>query len=394
MARATYVADVTLFDGLRVRRRQGVLIEGERIVWTGSHVRAPRTTRAARAVDGTDRTLTPGLVDCHVHLNFDGGADFAAEAAEMGLALATIKATANAGKHLGAGVTTVRDLGGLGTCELAWAIDRGVVPGPRLVAAGRALDHRRARAQRGLRARSTAPMRSAGLCARRSSRGEGDQGRRDRRGADPRDRRHVHRVHARGDRRRGRRGTLVGQGCGGTRDRRGGRDGRGPGRGRLRRALRAAHEGDRRADGRTRHVPGPTLSAAFGMVEHPAEVPDYALEKIHSVLDDAERAQSLALRMKVRHVCSTDSGTRSTHTGTRRSSSRAWSHGACARSTRWSRAPRAALSCSECPTSDTCASALADLVLYDANPVDDIAALQRPRAVWKGGEVVAGRAIR
>jgi imidazolonepropionase-like amidohydrolase len=35
--------------------------------------------------------------------------------------------------------------------------------------------------------------------------------------------------------------------------------------------------------------------------------------------------------------------------------------------------------------------ALADLVLYDENPVDDIAALRSPRTVWKGGEVVAGR---
>ena len=63
MARATYVADVTLFDGLRVRRGQGVLLEGDRIAWVGSHVRAPRAARAARAVDGSGRTLTPGLVD-------------------------------------------------------------------------------------------------------------------------------------------------------------------------------------------------------------------------------------------------------------------------------------------------------------------------------------------
>ena len=138
MAR-TYVAGVTLFDGRRLRRRQGVLVDGARIAWVGPHARAPREARSARAVDGVGRTLTPGLVDCHVHLNFDGSADFAGEAAAMSPALATIKATANARRHLERGVTTVRDLGGVGTSALAEAIDGGIVPGPRLVAAGRAL---------------------------------------------------------------------------------------------------------------------------------------------------------------------------------------------------------------------------------------------------------------
>ena len=141
---------------------------------------------------------------------------------------------------------------------------------------------------------------------------------------------------------------------------------------------------------------GPTLSAAFGMVEHPDEVPDYAVEKIHSVLDDAERAQSLALRARVRHVCSTDAGYPVQPARQRAGRAGAlgrMGHEPARRDDRC--APRTALSCSSVPTSDTCATgALADLVLYDANPVDDIEALQRPRAVWKGGEVVAGRAIR
>ena len=38
------------------------------------------------------------------------------------------------------------------------------------------------------------------------------------------------------------------------------------------------------------------------------------------------------------------------------------------------------------------AGAVADLVLYDANPVDDIGALTSPRTVWQGGSVVAGAA--
>src|SRR5207245_840152 len=42
-------------------------------------------------------------------------------------------------KHLANGVTTVRDLGGIGIIELAGAIEAGIVPGPRVMPAGSAL---------------------------------------------------------------------------------------------------------------------------------------------------------------------------------------------------------------------------------------------------------------
>ncbi len=40
VARA-YIADVTLFDGFRVRRRHGVLLDGGRIAWVGAHTQGP-----------------------------------------------------------------------------------------------------------------------------------------------------------------------------------------------------------------------------------------------------------------------------------------------------------------------------------------------------------------
>src|SRR5437899_5545352 len=128
---SSYFADITVFDGARVRAHQGVLVDRDRIAWTGPHARAPREARAAREVGGPGRALTPGLIDCHVHLCFDGGADFAAEAAGLTPALGAIKGTVNARKHLANGVTTVRDLGGIGIIELAGAIEAGIVPGPR-----------------------------------------------------------------------------------------------------------------------------------------------------------------------------------------------------------------------------------------------------------------------
>ncbi len=135
----SYFADVTVFDGARVRRHQGVLVDRDRIAWAGPHARAPREARAAREVAGPGRSLTPGLIDCHVHLCFDGGADFAAEAAGLTPALGAIKGTVNARMHLAKGVTTVRDLGGVGIIELARSIEAGTVPGPRVIPAGSAL---------------------------------------------------------------------------------------------------------------------------------------------------------------------------------------------------------------------------------------------------------------
>ena len=63
-----YFSNVTVFDGRTVKTKQGVHVAGGTIEWVGPHARAPRVARAASEVEGTGRTLTPGLIDCHVHL--------------------------------------------------------------------------------------------------------------------------------------------------------------------------------------------------------------------------------------------------------------------------------------------------------------------------------------
>ena len=398
MARA-YIADVTLFDGHRVRRRQGVLIDGERIAWVGAHTRAPREARAARAIDGAGRTLTPGLVDCHVHLNFDGAGDFAGDMALLNASpmVAPIKSVANAAKHLGAGVTSVRDLGGLGTCELAGAIEAGTVPGPRVVAAGRALTITGGHGHNITFARQVDGPDAIRQAVREEIRG----------GAT------AIKVVATG-------GVLT------------------PGIGatftaftpeELGAAVDEAHKWNRGvaahaigAEGITQSVTagvdsvehcvqlttatarrmaergtfrGVTLSAAFGMLDNAEGTPDYALAKIAGLIDDHERSSAIALRAKVRQVCSTDAGTPFNP------------HGSAplelARMVAWGMKPLDAMVAGTSNGAELLRlpdvgivqpGALADLVLYDANPIDDIDALQSPRAVWKGGIVVAGRAPR
>ena len=395
MARA-YIADVTLFDGHRVRRRQGVLLDGERIAWVGAHTRVPREARTARSIDGAGRTLTPGLVDCHVHLNFDGMGDFAGDMALLNASpmVAPIKSVANAAKHLAAGVTSVRDLGGLGTCELAGAIEAGTVPGPRVVAAGRALTITGGHGYNITFAREVDGADAVRQAVREEIRG----------GAT------AIKVVATG-------GVLT------------------PGIGatftaftpeELGAAVDEAHKWNRGvaahaigAEGIAQSITagvdsvehcvqlttatarrmaergtfrGATLSAAFGMLDNPAGTPDYALAKISSVIDDHERSSAIALRAKVRQVCSTDAGTPFNP------------HGSAplelARMVTWGMKPLDAMVAGTSNGAELLRlpdvgvvrpGGLADLVLYDENPIDDIDALTSPRTVWKSATVVAGR---
>ncbi|MBW4721384.1 amidohydrolase family protein [Saccharothrix obliqua] len=88
-----------------------LLFDGPRIAGIGSGpapVRLPRFAGVA----------VPGLVDCHVHLAMDGGADVVAELA--GRDEDDLRATmaANARRHVASGVTTVRDLGSPGHLAL------------------------------------------------------------------------------------------------------------------------------------------------------------------------------------------------------------------------------------------------------------------------------------
>ena len=56
MAKQTYVANVTLFDGRTVKKRQGILFGTDGIEWVGAHARAPKGASAAREVAGAGKT--------------------------------------------------------------------------------------------------------------------------------------------------------------------------------------------------------------------------------------------------------------------------------------------------------------------------------------------------
>ncbi len=117
-----------------------VLVEGERITEVGSQVKHPPS---AERIDLGDRTLLPGLIDAHVHLFLHPGAEDL-QTVEESVPQRTILATLAARDDLMAGFTAERDMGteGAGSADTAVrnAIDRGLIPGPRLRISGNAVD--------------------------------------------------------------------------------------------------------------------------------------------------------------------------------------------------------------------------------------------------------------
>lgn len=94
----------------------------------------------ARVVELRDKTVLPGLIDMHVHLESNPGGDYRDEAVMTDDYLALMGAR-NALTTVRAGFTTVRDLGSAprGGFALRDATAQGLIPGPRIVAAGTAI---------------------------------------------------------------------------------------------------------------------------------------------------------------------------------------------------------------------------------------------------------------
>jgi imidazolonepropionase-like amidohydrolase len=119
----------------------GALLEGQALVVDGGVIAETgptATVRAgdARVLDVRGLTVMPGLIDAHVHVTA-ATADLGA-LADWSPAYATARAAAVLRGMLDRGFTTVRDVAGA-DFGLAAAVEEGLLPGPRLKFAGKAL---------------------------------------------------------------------------------------------------------------------------------------------------------------------------------------------------------------------------------------------------------------
>jgi len=139
-----YLQPDRLFDGEELREGWAVLVTGNKITAAGPAAQL-KPPAGATVLKFPGSTLLPGLIEGHSHLFLYpyNITDWDTQVLKETDAYRTVRATVHARNTLMAGFTTVRDLGteGAGYADVALkrAINEGIVPGPRMIVAGRAI---------------------------------------------------------------------------------------------------------------------------------------------------------------------------------------------------------------------------------------------------------------
>jgi imidazolonepropionase-like amidohydrolase len=147
-ARATVIRAGTLIDGKseKPKRDQVIVIRGN-VIESVSDASAARIPEGAAVIDLSKATVLPGLIDSHTHIFLQGEdpaqGGYDANILNAPLALRAARATVAARRALEQGFTTLRDVetegAGYGDIGIKQAIERGYIPGPRLVVSTRAI---------------------------------------------------------------------------------------------------------------------------------------------------------------------------------------------------------------------------------------------------------------
>ncbi len=142
-AAAIVIRPARVFDGAALHEGWAVRVQADRIQAAGPSPSIP--SAGARVIELPGTTLLPGLVEGHSHvlLHPYNETSWNDQVLHESLAVRTARAVNHLRATLLAGFTTIRDLGtegaGYADAELKQAVEQGIVPGPRMLVATRAL---------------------------------------------------------------------------------------------------------------------------------------------------------------------------------------------------------------------------------------------------------------
>ncbi len=139
-AQVNYIHCGNLIDGTseRVKSKQTVIVENNMIKdIVNGFAEVPDT---ATLIDLSEHYVMPGFIDMHVHIEGESSPGKYSEAFRMEKQDVALRATLYCDRTLKAGFTTVRDMGGSGVnVSLRNAINKGYIPGPRIITAEKAI---------------------------------------------------------------------------------------------------------------------------------------------------------------------------------------------------------------------------------------------------------------
>ncbi len=136
-----YIICGKLYDGIIPEFKIGykILVKDNKIEAIGTDIPQPES---AEVIDLSDATVTPGLIDAHMHMDYLDWHTIREEVYTTSEEMKTMAALRTAQKTLSRGFTTVRHMGGitsngLGIIDVKRLIDNGYFHGSRIVAAAR-----------------------------------------------------------------------------------------------------------------------------------------------------------------------------------------------------------------------------------------------------------------
>ncbi|MGB5819532.1 MAG: amidohydrolase family protein [Saonia sp.] len=145
LAMMTTAQDTYLQCGNIIDTKSGKVLSEKTIVVSGNKIKSIQNgfangSEKDKVIDLKNKTVLPGLIDMHVHIESESGPKTYMDRFTKNEADVAFQSTVYAKRTLMAGFTTVRDLGGSGVnIALRNAVNRGLVDGPRIFTAGKAI---------------------------------------------------------------------------------------------------------------------------------------------------------------------------------------------------------------------------------------------------------------